>query len=147
MSLPEYLDFDNGYGISKGEQNATTEAQMKAYFSNHNVLMRELVRKLLWQPNRTYTQGAEVVSATIPENMVAYVSTAGTTGQSEPDWSSASIGDTFQDGSVKWTIRRKDVAVMMAEFAKDLQDQASQFYLYLDDEGFICAGYKLVGST
>lgn len=145
MSLPEYLDFENGYGISKGEQNATTEAQMKEYFSNHNVLMREIVKKMLWQPNRTYIQGAEIVSETIPENMVAYVTTAGTTGQSEPDWGNASVGDTFQDGSVKWKLRRKDVAVLVAELSKDLQDQASQFYLYLDDEGFICAGYKLIG--
>lgn len=51
------------------------------------------------------TAGSWARAVTEPNTLRFEVTTAGTTAGTEPDWSSASAGDTIEDGGVMWTAR------------------------------------------
>lgn len=59
----------------------------------------------LWTAKKSYSIGDIAYSKNLPSWAFAECKTAGATGTSEPLWSSATVGQTFTDGSCTWTIR------------------------------------------
>lgn len=95
-------------------QGLVTTTIMQSAISNHNndenahPGLKTLVLNSginLWTAKKSYSIGDIAYSKNLPSWAFAECTTAGTTGTSEPLWSSATVGQTFTDGSCTWTIR------------------------------------------
>ena len=85
------------------QPGATTQAQMQEFMRNNSDVLQCLVAGL-WQPQTAYSVNDIVQSPNMPAGLVAKVTTAGTTGSSEPSWSST-VGATVADGNVRYTMQ------------------------------------------
>lgn len=101
MTIPKILSFQN-YNHYEGETNPTTDAQMQTYMDNQNQILIALSKRM-WQPQTSYSVGAVVYGDTMPPGVVAIVTVAGTTGNSQPTWREAG---TVGDGSVRYEMRQ-----------------------------------------
>ena len=99
MSIPKNLDFSD-YDNYPADENPTTDAQMQEFMRNQNVLMQQLA-SMVWQPN---TEAGHVIrSSSMPSVLQSIVTTAGVTGNDEPQWDN--IGRYVQDGGVIYIMR------------------------------------------
>lgn len=80
--------------------DGTTQQQYQEFVRNMYGTLSDVVKITMWQPNTSYSAGAVLVSPDMPENTLARVVVAGTTGDVIPTWGAA--GDTIADGTVKW---------------------------------------------
>lgn len=101
MSIPKNLDF-NDYDQYPADENPTTDAQMQEFMRNQNVLMQQLA-SMVWQPNTAYEAGHVIRSSAMPSGLQAIVTTAGVTGNDEPQWDG--VGRYVQDGGVIYIMR------------------------------------------
>ena len=86
------------------DENPTTEQDYQNAVKNWTETEMNLVDALLWQPTTEYATGNIVKTPSLPSQYVLRCAEAGTSGSTEPDYSSASVGDTVTDGSVEWVI-------------------------------------------
>ena len=82
--------------------DGTTQQQYQEFVRNMYGTLSDVVKITMWQPNTSYPAGAVLISPDMPENTLARVSVAGTTGVAIPEWSGA--GTTVTDGTVTWTM-------------------------------------------
>lgn len=57
----------------------------------------------IWQASHSYSLGI-IRQPTTPNGLIYKVTTAGTSGSSEPTWPTSGFGSTVSDGSVIWTL-------------------------------------------
>lgn len=95
------------YGQAGGvaQQGATTMAMIQEFMRNNSDVLKCLVQSL-WQPQVAYAVNQVVWSPNMPKNMLAIVTTAGTTNGSEPQWPSTAE-QTIQDGTVIFEMRKQ----------------------------------------
>ena len=95
------------YGQAGGvaQQGATTMAMIQEFMRNNSDVLKCLVQSL-WQPQAAYAVNQVVWSPNMPKNMLAIVTTAGTTNGSEPQWPSTAE-QTIQDGTVIFEMRKQ----------------------------------------
>ena len=82
--------------------DGTTQQQYQEFVRNMYGTLSDVVKITMWQPNTSYPAGAVLVSPDMPENTLARVVVAGTTGDVIPTWGAA--GNTVADGSVTWAM-------------------------------------------
>lgn len=124
------------YGQAGGvaQQGATTMAMIQEFMRNNSDVLKCFVQ-LLWQPQKQYEVNQIVWSPGMPQNMQAIVTTAGTTGGSEPTWNSI-VGGSTTDGSVTYKMVEIAPAALpadggtadTAENANKLGGQAPSYY-------------------
>ena len=95
------------YGQQAGvaQPGATTQAMIQEFLRNNSDVLKCLVQSL-WQPQVAYAVNQVVWSPNMPKNMLAIVTTAGTTNGSEPQWPSTAE-QTIQDGTVIFEMRKQ----------------------------------------
>lgn len=95
------------YGQQAGvaQPGATTQAMIQEFMRNNSDVLKCLVQSL-WQPQVAYAVNQVVWSPNMPKNMLAIVTTAGTTNGSEPQWPSTAE-QTIQDGTVIFEMRKQ----------------------------------------
>jgi hypothetical protein len=99
--IQKLLNITDGYLNYKGSQNATTQSQMQQYLTNQNVVLRDVVTRM-WQPTTTYVAGDRIFSPNLGNGYIAEVTTGGTSGSTEPTWTS--LGTSVSDGTVTWKV-------------------------------------------
>ena len=82
--------------------DGTTQQQYQEFVRNMYGTLSDVVKITMWQPNTSYPAGAVLVSPDMPENTLARVVVAGTTGNVIPTWGAA--GNTVADGTVTWAM-------------------------------------------
>lgn len=82
--------------------DGTTQQQYQEFVRNMYGTLSDVVKITMWQPNTSYPAGAVLVSPDMPENTLARVVVAGTTGNVIPTWGTA--GNTVADGTVTWAM-------------------------------------------
>ena len=95
------------YGQQAGvaQPGATTQAMIQEFLRNNSDVLKCFVQSL-WQPQVAYAVNQVVWSPNMPKNMLAIVTTAGTTNGSEPQWPSTAE-QTIQDGTVIFEMRKQ----------------------------------------
>lgn len=90
------------YASDSGETTPTTQADLQELMKNNNTILECLVDGL-WQPDKEMQLGQIIRSPNMPPNTVAKVTSAGTTGTTEPEWPET-VDATVSDGSVTFTM-------------------------------------------
>lgn len=92
------------YATVNGQANpsATTHQQMQKLFGNWSDMLERLVANM-WQPNTAYELNQVVWTPSMPANMVAICTNAGSSGAAEPSWPTI-VNDTVTDGAVVWSM-------------------------------------------
>lgn len=68
-----------------------------------NITLTPTNASVAWASGTAHALGVQRIPTT-PNNYLYEVTTAGTTGSSEPTWPTGAIGDTVTDGTVVWTL-------------------------------------------
>lgn len=90
------------YASGSGETTPTTQADLQELMKNNNTILECLVEGL-WQPEKEMKLNQIVRSPNMPANTVAKVTSAGTTGTTEPEWPET-VYTTVSDGGVTFTM-------------------------------------------
>ena len=90
------------YASGSGETTPTTQADLQELMKNNNTILECLVDGL-WQPEKEMKLNQIIRSPNMPPNTVAKVTSAGTTGTTEPEWPET-VDATVSDGSVTFTM-------------------------------------------
>ena len=105
MEIPKFIKGVAKYFIyasSSGETTPTTQADLQELMKNNNTILECLVDGL-WQPEKEMKLNQIIRSPNMPPNTVAKVTSAGTTGTTEPEWLET-VDATVSDGSVTFTM-------------------------------------------
>lgn len=102
MAIPKILNFTD-YNRYRGETNATKNSDMQAYMLNQNDILKAIVEHW-FQPQKRYELDSIVHSNSMPAGKIAIVTTAGTTGTTEPTWKSSG---TVTSGTVVFTMKEE----------------------------------------
>ena len=110
MNIPKFKEASDDlfvYAQAGGvaQPGATTQAMIQEFMRNNSDVLKCLVQSL-WQPQVAYAVNQVVWSPNMPKNMLAIVTTAGTTNGSEPQWPSIAE-QTIQDGTVIFEMRKQ----------------------------------------
>lgn len=105
------------YASDSGETTPTTQADLQELMKNNNTILECLVDGL-WQPKKEMKLNQIIRSPNMPANMIAQVTSVGTTGTTEPEWPST-VGSTITDGTAKWTVRANISSVNGVVASKD----------------------------
>ena len=110
MNIPKFKEASDDlfvYAQAGGvaQTGATTMAQIQEFMRNNSDVLKCLVQAL-WQPQVQYAVNQVIWSPNMPKNMLAIVTTAGTTNGNEPVWPSVAE-QTVQDGTVVFEMRKQ----------------------------------------
>lgn len=107
----------NNYLRYSTDDNPTTNQQYQEFVRNMHTIVTDVVNAVgFWQPNTAYSVGQVIRSDLMPANTIAKVTTAGTTANEEPAWTTANT--TLTDGTVKY--------IMLAEAAEMATDEDAE---------------------
>ena len=107
----------NNYLRYSTDDNPTTNQQYQEFVRNMHTIVTDVVNAVgFWQPNTAYSVGQVIRSDLMPANTIAKVTTAGTTANEEPAWTTANT--TLTDGTVKY--------IMLAESAEMATDEDAE---------------------
>lgn len=107
----------NNYLRYSTDDNPTTNQQYQEFVRNMHTIVTDVVNAVgFWQPNTAYSVGQVIRSDLMPANTIAKVTTAGTTANEEPAWTTANT--TLTDGTVKY--------IMLAEAAEMATDKDAE---------------------
>ena len=107
----------NNYLRYSTDDNPTTNQQYQKFVRNMHTIVTDVVNAVgFWQPNTAYSVGQVIRSDLMPANTIAKVTTAGTTANEEPAWTTANT--TLTDGTVKY--------IMLAEAAEMATDEDAE---------------------
>lgn len=105
MEIPKFIKGVTKYftyASSSSETTPTTQADLQELMKNNNTILECLVDGL-WQPEKEMKLNQIVRSPNMPANIVAKVTSAGTTGTTEPEWTET-VDTTVSDGNVTFTM-------------------------------------------
>ena len=94
----------NGLFNYSTDADPTTQADYMEAVKNWVRTEEAIVDSHLWQPTTVYNEGNQVRTPSLPSQYVLVCTTAGTSGNEEPDYTNVSAGDSVTDGTVTWTI-------------------------------------------
>ena len=84
--------------------NPTTQTNYANNVKNWVETEKYLVDCLLWQPNTAYEVGSQIRVPSLGSKYFLMCTTAGTSGNSEPNCSGLSAGSNINDGTAKWAV-------------------------------------------
>ena len=88
------------------DENPTTQQQYQEAVRNWVTTEEAIVDSHLWQPTTSYSEGNQVKTPSLPPQYVLVCTTAGTSGDGEPDYTDVAVGDSVTDGTVTWEVAR-----------------------------------------
>lgn len=116
MAIKLFSNIDDYLRYST-DDNPTTNQQYQEFVRNMHTIVTDVVNAVgFWQPNTAYSVGQVIRSDLMPANTIAKVTTAGTTANEEPAWTTAN--NTLTDGTVKY--------IMLAEAAEMATDEDAE---------------------
>lgn len=116
MAIKLFSNIDDYLRYST-DDNPTTNQQYQEFVRNMHTIVTDVVNAVgFWQPNTEYSVGQVIRSDLMPANTIAKVTTAGTTANEEPAWTTANT--TLTDGTVKY--------IMLAESADMATDEDAE---------------------
>ena len=86
------------------DENPTTQQQYQEAVRNWVTTEEAIVDSHLWQPTTSYSEGNQVKTPSLPPQYVLVCTTAGTSGDGEPDYTDVAVGDSVEDGTVTWSV-------------------------------------------
>lgn len=111
----------NNYLRYSTDDNPTTNQQYQEFVRNMHTIVTDVVNAVgFWQPNTAYSVGQVIRSDLMPANTIAKVTTAGTTANEEPAWTTANT--TLTDGTVKYIILAEAAEMATDEDAESGED-------------------------
>lgn len=115
MAIQKFTEDIEKYLKWATDSNGTTQQDYQEFVRNMYNLVGNLINVVrIWQPSTNYNNGDIVLSPSMVPNTLARVSTAGTSGISEPDWGAS--GASVSDGTAKYTIMPRTL-----DFATDTE--------------------------
>lgn len=116
MAIKLFSNIDDYLRYST-DDNPTTNQQYQEFVRNMHTIVTDVVNAVgFWQPNTAYSVGQVIRSDLMPANTIAKVTTAGTTANEEPAWTTANT--TLTDGTVKY--------IMLVESAEMATDEDAE---------------------
>lgn len=97
------------------DENPTTQQAYQEAVRNWVGTEEAIVDSHLWQPTTNYSGGNQVKTPSLPPQCVLVCTTAGTSGNSEPDYTNVDVGDSVTDGTVTWLVSE---AIVGGDFVK-----------------------------
>ena len=86
------------------DENPTTQQAYQDAVRNWVKTEEAIVDSHLWQPTTNYDVGNQVRTPSLPSQYVLSCTTAGTSGDGEPDYTDVAVGDSVTDGTVIWMV-------------------------------------------
>lgn len=86
------------------DENPTTQQEYQEAVRNWVTTEEAIVDSHLWQPTTNYNVGNQIKTPSLPSQCVLVCTTAGTSGNSEPDYTNVSVGSSVTDGTVTWSV-------------------------------------------
>ena len=88
------------------DENPTTQQEYQEAVRNWVGTEEAIVDSHLWQPTTNYSEGNQVKTPSLPPQYVLVCTTAGTSGDGEPDYTDVAVGYSVTDGTVTWEVAR-----------------------------------------
>ena len=104
MSVIKFLRSIAGLFNYSTDDNPTLQQDYIAAVQNWQETEKNLVDINLWQPTTEYAVGNQVKTPSLPSQYVLVCTAAGTSGNSEPDYTNVSQGNSVTDGTVTWLV-------------------------------------------
>lgn len=104
MEITKLIQNITPYFKYENESGATTQDQFQIFLKNLHSGVKQLTVSI-WQPQTQYSVGKIINSPNMPDGMEAVVTTGGTSGTTEPVWTTSA--SAYNDNTVKWQLRYK----------------------------------------
>ena len=104
MSVIKFIRDIARYFKYPSDDQPTTQQDYQNAVKNWVATEESLVDCVLWQPETIYSVENIVKTPSLPSQYYLVCTTAGTSGSTEPDYTSVQLGDNVTDGSVTWKV-------------------------------------------
>lgn len=104
MSVIKFIRSATGLFNWNTDNNPTSEEAYMNAVKNWHETEGNLVDTILWQPLTQYSVGNIVKTPSLPSQWFLVCTTAGTSGEGEPNYIHKVLGSVITDGTVVWKI-------------------------------------------
>lgn len=105
MTVIKFTEATSDYFQGTSSSNPTSEEKFQDLIINNNTVNKAVIDTSLWQPSTNYVVGDTRKSPSMTAGMFAICTVLGTSGTSEPTWSTTT-GTTVTDNGVTWVMAK-----------------------------------------